>query len=69
MSQHNGKLAKEVCGLDLPLQILHSAGGYYIGTFNNELGPVSRESQEYYPSFERAQQALEMGTWTQRENA
>lgn len=43
-----------------------SNAGFYIGTLDEE-GPASRESVEYYPSRELAQQALDKGTWTQRE--
>ncbi|MCO3741676.1 hypothetical protein FA130_20375, partial [Pseudomonas aeruginosa] len=39
---------------------------HYIGTLDEE-GPASRESVEYYPSRDLAQQALDNGTWTQRE--
>ena len=63
-----GLLAREYCGLRLPLQVLRSAAGHYIGTFD-ESGPVSRESVEYWPTREAAQAALEAGgdAWTQRE--
>ncbi|HHQ4216571.1 TPA: hypothetical protein ACSQFT_001567 [Pseudomonas aeruginosa] len=50
----------------LPLQVLMSNAGFYIGTLDEE-GPASRESVEYYPSRELTQQALDNGTWTQRE--
>ena len=48
----------------LPLQVLRSAAGHYIGTFDDV--PASRESVEYFPSHEAARHALETGTWTQR---
>jgi hypothetical protein len=38
-----GQLALTYCGKFLPLEILHSAAGHYIGTRDTE-GPVSRES-------------------------
>ncbi|MFG9964263.1 hypothetical protein ACG3QT_00015 [Pseudomonas paraeruginosa] len=64
---HYGKLALAHLRLELPLQVLMSApAGFYIGTLDEE-GPASRESVEYYPSRELAQQALDNGTWTQRE--
>lgn len=49
----------------LPLRLLKSAAGYYIGTAN-EHGPVSRESEEYWRSSECAQLALDHQTWTPR---
>ncbi|HCU0570227.1 hypothetical protein [Pseudomonas aeruginosa] len=61
-----GKLALAHLRLELPLQVLMSNAGFYIGTLDEE-GPASRESVEYYPSRELAQQALDHGTWTQLE--
>lgn len=66
-SQIPGKLAL-AAGHHLPLCVLHSAAGYYLGTFDQE-GPVSRESVEYWPTAGQAWAALqgEPGTdWTQR---
>jgi hypothetical protein len=51
-------------GKRLPLQVLRSAAGHYIGTFDG--GPVTRESVEYFPTDEAARHALETGAWTQR---
>jgi hypothetical protein len=62
--QH-GKLAQQVCGMELPLQVLGSQAGYYIGT-TDECGPYSRESVEYFPTKEAAFAALETGEWTQK---
>lgn len=59
-----GVLALSI-GLVLPLQVLQSNAGYYIGTYDDE-GPVSRESHEYFSSNEKAQKALETGAWSQR---
>ncbi|EBP6143861.1 hypothetical protein KOM24_005015 [Salmonella enterica] len=67
-SSSTGLLAAEFAGLSLPLQILRSGAGFYIGTAN-EMGPVSRESVEYFASAELAERALEQGTWSQREQA
>jgi hypothetical protein len=53
-------------GKSLPLQVLRSAAGHYIGTFDDD-GPASRESVEYFPSHEAARHALETGAWTQRQ--
>ncbi len=61
-----GKLAKEFGKLTLPLRIMQSAAGFYIGTSDEE-GPVSRESVEYWPNECAAAVALETGEWTQRE--
>lgn len=61
-----GKLAREFCGMRLPLQILQSNAGFYIGTASEDLGPVSRESDEYWPTHEDAQKALDARSWTQR---
>ncbi|EEH4118731.1 hypothetical protein ABIU59_001877 [Salmonella enterica subsp. enterica serovar Newport] len=61
-----GMLAAEFAGLSLPLQVLRSGAGFYIGT-ENEMGPVSRESVEYFATAELAERALEQGTWSQRE--
>ena len=61
-----GLLALAYVGKSLPLQVLCSAAGHYIGTFDDD-GPVSRESVEYFPSHEAARHALETGAWTQRQ--
>ena len=55
-------------GFNLPLQVLRSANGYYIGTANDE-GPVSRESVEYWDSLQSASDALRNQHWTQRQHA
>lgn len=60
-----GKLAREHCKLRLPLQVLNSSAGFYIGTVNTE-GPVSRESVEYWNQEESAHLALCFDLWTQR---
>jgi len=59
-----GQLALTYCGKFLPLEVLHSAAGHYIGTRDTE-GPVSRESREYFRSHAAAQRALERGGWSQ----
>lgn len=62
-----GMLAKEA-GFLLPLRVLNSVNGYYLGTADDD-GPVSRESVEYWSKEGMAQKALE-GTpgvdWLQR---
>ena len=60
-----GVLAKAYCNRSLPLQILQSARGFYIGTCSDE-GPCSRESVQYWPCQAQAEQALATGRWTQR---
>lgn len=60
-----GNLAKRICGLALPLQVLESQAGFYIGTSDEE-GPCSRESVEYFPTEDEAFAALETGEWTQK---
>jgi hypothetical protein len=64
-AQPSGSLALISIGKCLPLQVLRSAAGHYIGTFDD--GPVSRESVEYFPTYEAACHALNTGAWTQRQ--
>jgi len=64
-SVRSGALALAYTGKRLPLQVLRSAAGHYIGTHDDK-GPVSRESVEYFPSPEAAQRALATDAWTQR---
>ncbi len=65
--QRMGELARDWCNKRLPLQILRSNAGFYIGTFDPESGPCSRESVEYFPTEIKAQAALDEDSWTQRE--
>ena len=60
-----GLLAKAYCNKHLPLTVLQSARGFYIGTASED-GPCSRESVQYWPRQEAADQALAAGMWTQR---
>jgi hypothetical protein len=60
-----GHLAQTYLGERLPLQVLHSPAGYYIGTSDHD-GPASRESVEYFPTLTAARHALDTGAWTQR---
>ena len=62
-----GRLAANA-GYRLPLEVLQSAAGFYLGTADQE-GPVSRESVEYFPCREAAAQALETGQWNQRDHS
>lgn len=67
MSQHScfGRLALVHAGKSLPLEVLRSAAGHYIGT-RDAGGPVSRESAEYFRNAAAARDALDGGGWTQR---
>ncbi|MCY1371197.1 NADPH dehydrogenase [compost metagenome] len=49
----------------LPLQVLCSAAGHYIGTADAD-GPVSRESASFFRSHHAAEHALQTGRWQQR---
>jgi len=60
-----GYLALIHTGKRLPLQIYRSAAGHYIGTVDRD-GPVSRESAEYFRSYQAAEHALATGRWRQR---
>jgi len=60
-----GRLAAQA-GYRLPLKVLRSAAGFYIGT-SGDFGPVSRESREYFKTDIAAKEALESGNWTQRQ--
>ncbi len=62
-----GQLALFYTGKFLPLQVLSSAAGHYIGTRDSQ-GPVSRESREYFRSEHAAERALERGGWSQLAN-
>lgn len=59
-----GKIAASF-GFQLPLEVLRSAAGFFLGTSEQGL-PFSRESEEYWPTAEAASGALNNGTWTQR---
>lgn len=63
-----GYLAQVYTGKRLPLNVLHSAAGHYIGTADED-GPVSRESVEYFRSLRAAEFALLTGRWQQRTHA
>ncbi len=51
----------------LPVQVLKSAAGYYLGTLHEGM-PYSRESQEYWPAKKAAGAALKTGNWSARRN-
>lgn len=60
-----GQLARQWTQKSLPLLVLQSAAGFYIGTCDED-GPVSRESSEYFKTREAAERALASGDWSQR---
>lgn len=61
-----GRLAQAICGKKLEVRVLQSAAGFYIGTAD-DMGPVSRESNEYWRKRESAEHALIHDQWTQKE--
>ncbi|QTL41748.1 hypothetical protein HGO23_14635 [Xenorhabdus budapestensis] len=63
-----GVLALQYCHKQLPLTVLRSRAGFYIGTMEAGV-PCSRESTEYFASREQAELALQQGRWTQRQSA
>lgn len=63
-----GHLALTFADCELPLVVLESAAGFYIGACHPDEGPFSRESEEYFPTGQAARDALENGAWTQRMN-
>lgn len=65
MTLKYGYLASRV-GIFLPLQVLATDEGFYIGTWQN--GPYSRESKECFADWNTAQAALNTNQWTQLEH-
>jgi hypothetical protein len=59
----HGVLALEVLGLKLPVEVMKSQAGFYLGTYTEE-GPCSRESGRYWATREAAQAALDSGDWS-----
>ncbi|WP_237385438.1 hypothetical protein [Xenorhabdus sp. Sc-CR9] len=62
-----GVLALQYCHKQLPLTVLQSRAGFYIGTLDEGM-PCSRESVEYFACREQAEFALKQGQWTQRQS-
>ncbi len=62
----NSHLCKTILGIDVPLVVLRSAAGYFIGAEDENGSPLSRDSAEYYRTHEEATRALEEGSFTQR---
>ena len=50
------------CGTNLTIDVQRGAAGYYVGFFCPKCGPYSRESG-YFPTFEKAKQALDSGSY------
>ncbi|CAD5366590.1 hypothetical protein RA210_U10401 [Rubrivivax sp. A210] len=62
-----GHLAMRFCGKSLPLTVCKSQRGFYLGTWDDNEGPCSRESAEYWLKEAEAATALATGRWTQRQ--
>ena len=63
-----GWLAKQWGSKELPLRVMKSPAGFYLGTADND-GPYSRESEEYWGTHQEAAAALnspDQILWTQR---
>lgn len=58
-------LACDICGTEMPFEVLRSAAGYYLGFACPEHGPYSRES-EYFRTHQEADDALKTGLWRPR---
>ncbi len=67
-TNQTGMLAEFWCKKVLPLTVLKSAAGFYIGTLDEDGLPCSRESNQYFATEEKAQKALTDGGWTQKQN-
>ncbi|PHM23162.1 hypothetical protein [Xenorhabdus budapestensis] len=63
-----GILALQYCHKQLPLTVLQTRAGFYIGTIEGGV-PCSRESMEYFASREQVEFALKQGQWTQRQSS
>lgn len=61
-----GLLAGTFAGQMLPLKVLRSAAGWYLGTVAPSGEPFSRESEGYYGTANEAERALVGGNWDQR---
>lgn len=48
----------------LPVQVIETLTGSYIGTVGEDGVPFSRESEETYETADEARSALENHTWT-----
>lgn len=61
-----GLLALSVTGQLLPVKVLRSAAGCYLGTVAPSGEPVSRESEVYFCSAHEAEKHLAQGDWVQK---
>lgn len=61
-----GVLALQYCQIELPVKVMRSQAGYYIGTQNEDGAPCSRESVEYWTTHAEATQCLVKVTWRQK---
>lgn len=48
-------------GTVLPFEVLRSGAGFYIGTWFD--GPYSKESDRYWSTRDKAQEAFDAGRW------
>lgn len=64
MTKQNGQLARAHCGVELPLKVLRSAAGFFIGTEQN--GEVYSRESEYFATRDLAETALATDAWSQR---
>jgi hypothetical protein len=62
----SGHLARTFGNKKLPIEVLESGAGFYLGTMDPEEGPFTRESVEYWPTKAAAENALGTGEWNQR---
>ena len=60
-----GYVARVAGGQELPLEVLPSRPGFYLGTLLDG-EPYTRESVEYFKTYKQACDALKSGRWTQR---
>ena len=63
-----GEIAERYGFGKMELKVCRSGAGYYIGTWDDREGPISRESVHYYATAEEAQKALEGDAWVQRDH-
>lgn len=67
-----GLLAYQCSREKLPLQVLQSYAGFYIGTVvpsgDMQGAPNTRESDRYWQKAHEAQSALETGNWVQKQH-
>lgn len=61
-----GAIAKEYCKKHLPVQVCRKGHVWVIGTWQEDVGLVSVESEEVYPTASLAERALKEGSWNQR---